>query len=395
MRENKARKKLFLIILILFLCLLILLLLLQKVTEKEKLNDISIDVVDIKEEPKTPEEVMEQYDSKYIQIETEDNSIYATLSKDLYNEDGSSNEEFISQIVKDLGKFYEEEDFYIVDRNRQFVIEANYDEDSGEHNLIINGVTDFYKNTDGDTYIAVEKSEIVKGTNFTVREFVLNKLEVYDGYFSHVEEELGEGIDLENGYKSYINGLIKVRTVGTGSARNIIYSKDYDTFYTTEIHSDMTLKEISEIEPNNDFGSLREGYLGYRQQNFYLFFYPDEVSVYAYAYRENEKFEWALSEYMKDKDLGLFVKRIKDKWQVYDKLEYDEETQSAYILVSTRGVEIDIKNNDPKGITLYSNYYFTNYTKRLAKTGQISFEANTDLVNEVEKERRTNENLDD
>ncbi len=394
MSKNKMRRKLFFVILILFLFLLFLIVILLNIVKKDRINDVLISVEEIEDEPQNVDEVMDKYESKHVNIDSDD-TIYATLSKDLYNEDGSSNEKFINDIMEELEPFYDEKDFYVVDRNRQIVIKSDYNPENGNRDLIINGVSDFYNNTDGDMYNAVENSQIVKGSNFPVREYVLNQLEVYEGYFSHVEKNLGEGIDLGNGYKSYVNGLIKVRTVGTGSMRNIIFDKDYQTYYTTYIHSSMTLDEILQLEPNNDFGSLKEKYLGYRQQNFYLFFYPDEVSVYSYGYRENDKFEWALKEYMQDKDLGTFVKRIKEKWKVYDKLEYDEETQSAYILISTRGVEIDIKDNDPKGIKLYTNYYFTDYTKRLAKSGQISFVPNTDLVNKVEKERRTNESLND
>ena len=56
----------------------------------------------------------------------------------------------------------------------------------------------------------------------------------------------------------------------------------------------------------------------------------------------------------------------------------------------TRGIEIDIKGNDPKGITLYSNYYFTDYTKSLVKNGVVSFDGKTDMVEKKELERREN-----
>ena len=64
----------------------------------------------------------------------------------------------------------------------------------------------------------------------------------------------------------------------------------------------------------------------------------------------------------------------------YDYLEYDKDTQSAKILYSTRGIDINIKNNDPRGITFYNNYYLTDYTKSLIKTGVVSFEPDKDLI---------------
>lgn len=391
MKKNKTKKKLVLAIFILFFCLLCLLCIVKNIENKIN-RDISTEESTIIEEiPKNPEEVMEKYDSKHIDKSDEDNIIYATLAKDLYNEDGSSNEKFIKELVDDLIPFYYNEDFSIIDNNRKITIDGKYNQESDSYDIIINGVEEFYDNTDGDDYIAVQNSKIVKGTNFTVREYFLNKLESYGGYFSNIESELGEGIELSNGYTSYKDGLIKVRTVDTGAVRNIVYDNDYETYYTNKIKNGMSLREIEEYEPDYDFGSVDEGFLGYRQFSFYIFFYPEEVSVYSYAYRENEKFEWILSEYLEDGNLEQFVDRIKKKWKVYDKLEYNSDTQSAYILISTRGVEIDIKNNNPKGIKLYSNYYFTDYTRQLVKNGKISFEADTDLVNEVEKERRNSD----
>ena len=75
----------------------------------------------------------------------------------------------------------------------------------------------------------------------------------------------------------------------------------------------------------------------------------------------------------------------------YDSFEYDEETQTAKIMYSTRGVDINIVNNDPKGITFYNNYYLTDYIKGLVKTGVVSFEPDVDLIEKVELERRKND----
>ncbi len=384
MERRKTNKIMFLSIIILFLLLLFFMILLLRITAKQEdgIGNVTI----IQDVPRKPEDVIDKYEAKY--IKKDENTLYVRLPKDLYNEDGSSNEKFIKDFVKDLEPFYDEKNFEIIDENKGIVIKARYDEEHDIYDIIINDTEDFYQKTDGEIYVAVDNSQIVKGSNFSVTDYVLNKLEVHDGYFSHIEGELGEGEELENGYVSYQNGNVKVRTVKTGSARNIVYSKDYETQYTRNIDNTMTLKEILEVEPNPDFGSLKEGYLGYRQLNFYLFFYEDEVSVYSYSYRKNDKFEWMLEEYLKDRDLDKFVSRIKEKWKVYDKIEYDPETKNLYMLISTRGVEIDIKENNPKGIKLFSNYYFTDYTRQLVKNGQISFEPNTDLVNEVEKDRR-------
>ena len=176
----------------------------------------------------------------------------------------------------------------------------------------------------------------------------------------------------------------------TGGVRNIVYTSDYEGGITTEIDAGMDLKEIKEIEPENAFGSISDDYLGYREDSFYVFFYDNELSFYPYSYKKNTKFEKLLKEYLENRDLNLFVKNLKTGWMAYDHLEYNPETNSADILYSTRGVHIKIENNEPKGITFYSNYHFTDYTKKLVKQGIVDFKPGVDLVHETELERRKN-----
>ena len=99
-------------------------------------------------------------------------------------------------------------------------------------------------------------------------------LRLYDNsiyrYFSTIKSYLGEGIELENGYTSYLDGLVKLRTVPTGAVRNIIFSDDYNGKITTKIQAGMSLSEINELEPEYDFGGINHGYLGYRQAYYYL-----------------------------------------------------------------------------------------------------------------------------
>ena len=71
----------------------------------------------------------------------------------------------------------------------------------------------------------------------------------------------------------------------------------------------------------------------------------------------------------------------------YDVLEYDKDIKKATMIFPTRGIEIKIEDNNPKGITLYSNYYFTDMTKEMVKNGKISYSTD-DLVEKYEIQRR-------
>ena len=181
---------------------------------------------------------------------------------------------------------------------------------------------------------------------------------------------------------------MKIRTVPTGAVKNIIFTDKYDGDITSTINTDMDLKQIAEIEPTYNFGSVKEGYLGYRNDSYYYFFYDDEISIYTYSYKNNSTFEDILEEYIETGDLDIFSKRLKNRWQAYDLFEYDEGKATLHVLYSTRGVEINIKENDFKGITFYQNYYFTDYSKSLVKNGIVSFNNNVDLVHKIEMDRR-------
>lgn len=392
MKKNKVKQKILFVFLILFFCLLFFMVVLTNLLTKELENTEKIqqtaDVENSNSQP-TKKDIIKKYNSKYISEGVD--FIKVVLSKDLFNDNGSSNKSFIESLMNDLTIFYETKDFYLLDEEKEIEVYARYNKENEYYEFIINKIEDFYNKVDGDAYIKVDKTQIAKGNNFSIKDYYLSKLELYNFYLDEIEKDLGECTELENGYKSYQNGNIKLRTVPTGAVKHIIFSDKYDQYITSRLTAQMSLREVVETEPNYDFGSINKGYIGYRQLDYYLFFYNDEVSLYTYSYKENTVFEDLLEEYLETRDLDTFVKRLSKKWMAYDFLEYDKEKQNAQIMYSTRGVYINIKDNDPKGITFYNNYYLTDYIKKLVKTGVVSFEPDIDLIEKVEIERREND----
>ncbi len=102
---------------------------------------------------------------------------------------------------------------------------------------------------------------------------------------------LDEGIELDNGYTAYNDGTIEIRTTLIGTVRNIIFTNKYDGNIVRNVNLKTSLKEILELYPEKSFGSLEDDYLGYLTNDFYYFFYDDEISVYGYTYEKEEKFE--------------------------------------------------------------------------------------------------------
>lgn len=332
--------------------------------------------------------IIEKYRAKYIDFLNP--TVYAEFEKKLYEEDGNSNQDYFYSIIEELKPLFVGQTFYLIDNEKEIYICVKYDFQQEKHIVIINDMENFYEIVEGEDYAKVDSSEIVKESYFTIEDYYLVSLIVKNFYFSSIKDNIGEGVSLENGYVSYLDGNMELRTIPTGGVRNIIYKDGYETNITNNINLDTPLKEILENEPDNAFGSLKKEYLGYRQDDYYVFFYDDEISFYPYSYEKNDTFELILEEYINSRNLNSFVRNLSTRWMAYDYFEYDSESESAEILYSTRGIHIKIENNNPKGITFYSNYYFTDYTKSLVKKGVVSFEPDKDLVEKTELERRKN-----
>lgn len=394
MNRKNALKLIIIFLIILFFCLLCLMLLLQASVEGDsnlandkKTSNMIVSTLE-SSKPKTFQEVIKKYNSEY--LDRDKNKIYVSFGQDLYNENGKSNENYFNNLIEDLEPFFVPVDFNLVDEEKNIDIQMNYNSNNKEYEITFNKTKDFYKETDGDSYINVDTSEIVKTSPLYVSNGYLERLVANQMYLSSIEKYLDEGKELSDGYMSYKNGTIKIKLAPNKSVMNIIFSKDYGYSILSDVESNTSLSKIYELHNDNVFGSLDEGYLGYRTTDLYYFFYGDETSVYGYSYQNNKKFEDLLSKYLQNKDLDTFVNGISEQILSYDTFEYDKDIKKAHIVFPTRGIEINIENNDPRGITLYSNYYFTDTTKEFVKNGLINFEAGKDLVKEYEVQRRAN-----
>ena len=383
-RKNTAR--IFLIfIIILFFCLLCLLIGLRYFLKNGENNSNIGIAISESSEPKTIEEVIKKYDSEF--IKQENNSIYVKFSKDLYDENGKSNESFFENLTKELEPFFENSDFEIIDEDKKIEISAEYDIEKEQYEIKINDIEDFYNKTNGDSYVAVEKSEIIEPSKIMIDNGFLELLRIKNMYLSSIEEYLDDEKILDNGYVSYKSDKLRLKISPNKSVMNIIFTENYNGSILIDVDRGEDLTKVYEKHSDNTFGSLSDGYLGYRNGDFYYFFYKDEVSIYGYSYSKNEVFEELLEKYLEDKDLGSFVNTLADRTLSYDTFEYDEEIKKATLIFPTRGIEIKIEDNDPKGITLYSNYYFTDTTKKMVKNGLISY-STEDLVAKYETQRR-------
>lgn len=391
--NNNAKKRIVMVILVLFFLLLLFLTMLLGALDNESNTNAANSSVNIVDgtvnsvtKPKTIEQVIAAYKSQF--ISRDGNEIYLKLNKDLYDEAGNSNEKYFEAFIFDLGELFLTSDFVLIDEEKNITIDAIYDFENEKHKIVFNKRENYYSLTDGKTYVEVQKSEIVEPSIIFKGNELLSDLIVGRMYYTSIEGDLGEYRELDTGYRYYPDQKIKLKLAPNNGVMNIVFTEDYEGNILDDVSNGMNLNKIYELHQDNMFGSVSEGYLGYRNDDYYYFFYDDEVSLYGYLYDKNKTFENALEEYLETKELDKFYKTLSKKILSYDVLEYDEESQSLYMLFPTRGIEIDIENNDPKGITLYNSYCFTDKSKQWVKDGYIKFK-NQDLVLKYEKERRS------
>lgn len=385
-KRQKAARIFLIFIIILFFCLLCLMVFLQYFLKKSENGSENINIATSEpSEPKTIEDVIKKYDSEY--IKQENNSIYVKFAKDLYDKNGKSNESFFEDLTEELEPFFEFNDFQVIDEEKKIRIDAKFNFETEQYEISINDLKDFYNQTNGDSYVAVENSEIVEPSKIIIDNGFLERLVIKNMYLSSIEKYLEGEKTLEDGYVSYNNDKLRLKISPNKSVMNIIFTENYNGSILNDVDRGENLSQVYQKHPDNTFGSLSDRYLGYRNGDLYYFFYEDEVSVYGYSYAKNDVFEELLAKYIEDKNLDSFINTLSRKMLSYDTFEYEADIKKATMIFPTRGIEIKIEDNDSKGITLYSNYYFTDTTKEMVKNGLISY-STEDLVAKYESQRR-------
>ncbi len=385
------KKKLTIVFIIIFIILILLYLFLKnevdKLEEKQSINENSIEVIS-KEKENTLDGVIKKYKGEYISEKS--NRIFLNFAKDLYDENGNSNEEYFEKMIEDIIKLkeFENSDFHLIDEDKKITIDVfNTNKDKPE--ILYNKTEDFYSQSNGENYAIIDKIEIMEIKPITIISKELRKLIDGNMFFRFIKDELGEGIELKNGYTSFKDGEILLKILNS-KVRNIVFTKKYPSEIINNIKVGTNLEKVKEVCKDASKENNTEKYILYRTADVYIFFYEDEVSAYGYSYFENTLFEEYLEQYLEDKNLDEFVTKVLKKWTNYDKNEYDPDKQNAHITFPSRGVEIKIDNNNSYGITLYNNYFFTEKSKEFVKSGKIQINAEEDLLELMEINRRNN-----
>ena len=389
---KKANRKLIIILLILLFLLLIFLIIAITSIKAIYINDninlanVVVDDVDNIKSKRSIREIIEDSGSKY--IKRTDNvitKIYVEFIYDLYDENGKSLKNYFYDLVEELAQVLNK-NFHLIDENRNIEIQVIYDSSTETYKIIINSIEDFYEETDGDDYVNLQNAEIVELSDFSVSNNMLLNLANKNMYYSNSVFVDQNKIELENGYYSYDDGTMYAKLAG-GRVINIVLTKKYTEQIAYKTKVGTSLQEVNEHFSNLAFGSVKDGYLGYRTRTYYVFLYEDQISLYEYRYAQNNYFDKYLKDYCSTGNLQKLYEDFTGEWTNYFENEYNPEIGRLKLTFPTRGIDIDITNNNSTGIKIYSNYYLTDTVKELIKSNKITLEANKDLIHIYELSR--------
>lgn len=369
------------IIIILFIILIVMIGLLKYFNNTNKNNISSINIM---EKENTIKDIIENSGSKHIS-ETRKKTVKVSVifKYDLYDEDGKSNQTFFENIIKKI-VMLEQDNFEIEDSIKKILVSVLYNKNTQQYIYTINGISNYFNNTDGDIYVKLKDIKIIERTpQLIVASEELMRLSLYRMEYS--DSNLGNGVELKDGYESYKENSIKAKKVG-GKINNIIFTEKYEEKIYKDISVGTSLSQIEKILGKSPFGSIRDGYLGYRGEKIYTFFYENEISAHGYVYSEDKNFNYYLDEYMLSGDLDTFAKKVRVNWPNCNLYEYDETEKDLHVTYPAYGIEINIKNNNPKGIIIYNNCYISKTIERYIKENKITLK-NEDYIYITEQNR--------
>lgn len=394
MKNIKKNKMIIFFILILLVALTIslyiLIMLIDEVIPEERTGVITSNIVAVSPvKEKTVRSIVEDSGSTYIKRDRK--KIYVNFEKDLYEEDGQSNEEYFENIVEEFKELeeFKEEPFSLIDEEKYVNIRVKYNVDTKEHTIVYNDMEDFFEKSNPENYCKVDNVDIIEKIELVPAASELSKLVNKKMFFNAIKNTIGEGTDLGNGFTSYKDNSILLN-ITNNKVKTIIFTDKYETEIFHGVKVGIDFEQLEKRFKGKASVSDKYGYAMYRTKDVYAFFYEDKIVIYGYSYYYHDEFEDALEDYINTRDLGALVDKVTRSWGNYEICEYDIESQYAHITYPSRGIEINIINNDPLGITLYNNYYFTNRTKILVKNGMISLNAEEDFIEATERKRIEN-----
>lgn len=367
----------------------------KRVQENEKIAKIkqytSID------DFKTLEEVAIYMDCKYIKQEKSKTDGYEV---DLYLElkvapftQNISNQSYYEQLFAYCAKVLGYNNFAIIDTNKDLVALIKCNKDNMTiSNYYINGNEQYFQTEQSkiakEQYIEIKEFEFIP-TSTQLKELIKQNWNANNSLFGTKDG------DFKN-YSIYFDEGISVRKID-GTVFNIVFNEKYSQEVLKGVTTQSTKEQVITTlgKPHFENNEL----IGYKTNDFYIFFYKNEISIYRKEISDtNLEFAKIVEKYSNNNNIIQLTTELKNTWKDYNLYKYD--TNYVVLQYALRGVSIMYNYNNNNGIFIYNNFkgnvdLTTTYQEILNNEKEIPnkiYLENKNLVFEAEKNRILNQN---
>lgn len=257
------------------------------------------------------------------------------------------NEEFYMSLLNDVALFLDYKNFIISDETRSLKVEVQC-ENAQIKKIIINGI---------ENYFEQKKAELAERSYKEIKEvdITTNSMHIINAINNswNSNQSFGTKDSMFNEYDIYFDEGIEVRKI-QGKIYNIVFTEKYMDSVVNDIKTTDTLQNVRLKLGNPTFEDKGNGVIGYKGEDYYIFFGNKEISVYRNQSYDTDGLFKLLDEYRADeRDLLDFMNQLTYLWPDYN--EYDYNASSVYISYALKGFEIKINYENERGFIFYNN----------------------------------------
>ena len=291
---NKSKKKRsvftsrqkFLMIIAAFVILLTIIAIALNPTGKKKTVENNPVETEKNDTLKSVQEVIEYYDSTYYSSEISseegyDLDIKVSFKYNLYEGD-ESKEIFFKNIYEKVAYVTGKKSFRIIDEDKDIIIAVKCTS-NGIYEIKINGETDYFRKEDSKR--SAKKNFRAAVLNLSIDSPELRNL--IESNWSTDNIDLGSKEGSYYKYDIYFDEGYEIRNI-QGKVYNIVFTKKYNG---TVVDGFKVGTSLEKIEANLGKTYEENGLLGYKTNNFYVWFSDDEISIYPIRRNDYSEFE--------------------------------------------------------------------------------------------------------
>lgn len=289
-----------------------------------------------------------------------DRSKEKNFSKDIYisipikpvETNTYNNQSYYENLIKVITSQLNNTNYRLIDEEKELVIRVKADNKNVKYT--INGDNNYYQTKMAEGSFKNTNEE--KNTELEVKSNELNALINENWNRANIRNILGSIDDNENQYECYVDEGYKIRIVNL-KVFNIVFTDQYQGEVFSEIRTGLSNLEVQEKLGNPIFVGEEKEVIGYKTEQYYVFFYNGEISIYRIEELnedDNQKFASLVTELLNKNDLDKFISDVTDLYHDYD--EFIQDENGIRLSYTLRGFEINYQKDGYSGITIYNNY---------------------------------------